>query len=180
MTPPSATTTILFGIVMGVLWLSTVPPTSAMVTEQFGPANSGALFGVVFLSHQLGSFLGAWLGGELFDLTGSYTIMWWTAAALGVFAMVMHLMISDGRDQGFGGRRRIAPAAISALLLLAGFGAAINSIPQAAALELSSVPGDGSGGAHASLEEGEGQENQEREERFVLYCALGPTLAHGR
>ena len=181
MTPPSATTTILFGIVMGVLWLSTVPPTSAMVTEQFGPANSGALFGLVFLSHQLGSFLGAWLGGELFDLTGSYTIMWWTAAALGVFAMVMHLMISDGRDQGFGGRRRIAPAAISALLLLAGFGAAINSIPQAAALEASSpAPGDRNSGSHASPEEGEDQEGQDREELFTLYCALGPTLAHGR
>ena len=184
MTPPSATTTILFGVVMGVLWLSTVPPTSAMVTEQFGPANSGALFGVVFLSHQLGSFLGAWLGGELFDLTGSYTIMWWTAAALGVFAMVMHLMISDGRDQGFGGRRRIAPAAVSALLLLAGFGAAINSIPQAAALEASSpAPGDGNSGSYASGEEGEDQDRQagqDREELFTLYCALGPTLAHGR
>ena len=133
------------------------------------------------MSHQLGSFLGAWLGGELFDLTGSYTIMWWTAAALGVFAMVMHLMISDGRDQGFGGRRRIVPAAVSALLLLAGFGAAINSIPQAAALEASSpAPGDRNSGSHASGEEGQDQEGQDREELFTLYCALGPTLAHGR
>ena len=95
LSPPSATATIIFGITMGVLWLSTVPPTSAMVTEQFGPANSGALFGVVFLSHQLGAFLGAWLGGELFDRTGSYSLMWWLAAGLGLFAMAVHLLITD-------------------------------------------------------------------------------------
>ena len=164
LTPPSATTTILFGIVMGVLWLSTVPPTSAMVTEQFGPANSGALFGVVFLSHQLGSFLGAWLGGELFDLTGSYSIMWWSAAGLGVFAMVMHLLIAGGRIDTFGGGGRLAPA-ISALLLLAGFGAAVNSIPEAAALEIA-APAPGS-------------DAPPDEELFTLYCALGPNLPHG-
>ena len=171
--PPSATATIVFGIGMGVLWLSTVPPTSAMVTDQFGPANSGALFGVVFLSHQLGSFLGAWLGGELFDLTGTYTVMWWSAAALGVFAMAMHLLIAEGRIEGFGGGRRIAPAAISALLLLAGFGAAINSIPEAAALEIAAPDPSGDGETSDGVQE-------PREELFTLYCALGPTVAHSR
>lgn len=167
LTPPSATATIIFGITMGVLWLSTVPPTSAMVTEQFGPTNSGALFGVVFLSHQLGAFLGAWLGGELFDRTGSYIVMWWLAAALGVFAMAMHLLISDGRvDEAPPGRGRLVPAGVSALLLLAGLGAAINSIPEAAALE--------------SAEVSNGEPAEIREERFTLYCALGPTVAHGQ
>ena len=135
-----------------------------MVTEQFGPTNAGALFGVVFLSHQLGSFLGAWLGGELFDITGSYTIMWWTAAGLGVFAMTMHMLITEGRvnDLPPGSGGRIASAGLTALLLLAGFGAAVNSIPEAAALE-STSPGIA-----------------EEDERFVSYCALGPTVAHGR
>lgn len=164
LTPPSATSTIVFGVTMGVLWLSTVPPTSAMVTEQFGPTNSGALFGIVFLSHQLGSFLGAWLGGELFDRTGSYTIMWWTAAGLGVFAMTMHLVISRGESERTR-RRHFAPTVISAMLLLAGFAAAVQSIPEASALEL----------AEPTL----GTEPPDQQS-FSLYCALGPTVAHGR
>ena len=103
----------------------------------------------------------------------SYTIMWWTAAALGVFAMAMHLLIADGRIEGFGGGRRIAPAAISALLLLAGFGAAINSIPEAAALEIAAPDPSGDGETSDGVQE-------PREELFTLYCALGPTVAHGR
>lgn len=165
LTPVTATSLIIFGVVMGVLWLSTVPPTSAMVTEQFGPTNSGALFGIVFLSHQLGAFLGAWLGGELFDRTGSYAVMWWVAAALGIFAMAVHLLISDGRigdSPPRSGMGRFAPAAVTAVLLLVGFTAAVWSIPQAAALDLSAAP-------EADLPD----------ERFTLYCALGPTTPHG-
>ena len=166
LTPVSATSLIVFGIVMGVLWLSTVPPTSAMVTEQFGPTNSGALFGIVFLSHQLGAFLGAWMGGELFDLTGSYSIMWWLVVGLAVFAMVVHLLISDGRVDDSApksGGGRFAPVAITGLLLLAGLGAAVSSIPEAAALE---------------VDEASSQSNF-RDEQFTLYCALGPTTPHG-
>lgn len=93
--PLSATTTIVFGMVIGTLWLATVPMTSAIVTQQFGPANSGALFGIVFLSHQLGSFIGAWMGGEVVDATGSYQAAWWTAIALGIAAMILHLLIDE-------------------------------------------------------------------------------------
>ena len=95
--------------------------------------------------------------------------MWWAAAGLGVFAMGMHLLIADGRIDGLGGRRHFGPAAISALLLLSGFGAAVNSIPEAAALETDvfdeSSPVDS---------------GPPDEELFTLYCALGPTVAHGR
>ncbi len=95
--PSSTTTTIVFGAAIGLLWLATVPMTSAIVTQQFGPTHSGTLFGIVFFSHQIGSFIGAWMGGELVDATGSYSAMWWTSVALGVFAMVVHLWFVDER-----------------------------------------------------------------------------------
>ena len=72
--PASSATTIAFGATFGLLWLSTVPLTSGIVTGQFGTLHSGALFGIVFFSHQVGAFTGVWMGGELFDATGSYRV----------------------------------------------------------------------------------------------------------
>ncbi|MEK7246444.1 MAG: MFS transporter, partial [Pseudomonadota bacterium] len=85
----------LFASAMGLLWLGTVPLTSGLVAQIFGMRYMATLFGVVFFSHQLGSFLGAWLGGRLFDITGSYDLMWWISIALGVAAAALHLPIAD-------------------------------------------------------------------------------------
>jgi MFS family permease len=81
--------------VMGLLWLSTVPPTNAVVAQIFGVQYMSMLGGFVFLSHQVGSFLGAWLGGKLYDLTGSYDVVWWIAVALGVFAALANLPVRE-------------------------------------------------------------------------------------
>ena len=81
---------------MGVLWLSTVPLTSGTVVQQFGTAHSGTLFGIVFMSHQVGAFVGAWMGGYVVDASGSYAAAWWAAVGLGVFAALVHLVIDDG------------------------------------------------------------------------------------
>ena len=85
----------VFASVMGVLWLSTVPPTNAMVAQMFGVRHFSMLGGFVFLSHQVGSFLGAWLGGTLYDATGSYDVVWWIAVALGVFAALINLPVRE-------------------------------------------------------------------------------------
>jgi MFS family permease len=84
-----------FAALMGVLWLSTVPLTSGLVAQIFGPQHMATLFGVVFLSHQVGSFLGGWLGGVAFDRTGSYDLMWIISILLGVLAAVVHMPIGD-------------------------------------------------------------------------------------
>jgi predicted MFS family arabinose efflux permease len=76
------------------MWLSTVPVTSALVAQIFGPRYMGTLFGIVFFSHQMGAFLGAWFGGFVYDRTGSYDIVWWIAAGLGVLAGLIHLPIN--------------------------------------------------------------------------------------
>jgi predicted MFS family arabinose efflux permease len=94
--PTTPTTVMVFGAAMGVLWLSTVPLTSGIVASQFGTAHSGTLFGIVFLSHQIGAFIGAWMGGTLSDRFGSYTPAWWVAVALGVMAAVVHWFIDEG------------------------------------------------------------------------------------
>ena len=86
----------VFASVMGVLWLSTVPPTNAVVAQIFGVKYLSMLGGFVFLSHQIGSFLGVWLGGKLYDLSGSYDIVWWIAVALGVFAALVNLPVREG------------------------------------------------------------------------------------
>jgi MFS family permease len=85
----------VFAAVMGLLWLSTVPPTNALVAQIFGVHFMGMLGGFVFLSHQVGSFLGAWLGGVLYDGTGSYDVVWWIAVALGVFAALINLPVRE-------------------------------------------------------------------------------------
>ena len=85
----------IFAATMGLLWLSTVPPTNAIVAQIFGVRYMSTLGGFVFLSHQLGSFLGAWLGGKLYDSTGSYSIVWWIAVALSVFAVLINLPLRE-------------------------------------------------------------------------------------
>ena len=93
--PKTAAVIYLFAAVMGVLWLSTVPLTTGIVGQVFGVRYLATLFGVVFLSHQLGSFLGVWLGGWLFDTTGSYDGVWWAGVALGLAAAAIHLPIDE-------------------------------------------------------------------------------------
>lgn len=85
----------VFSAVMGVLWLSTIPPTNATVAQIFGVAHLSMLGGFVFFSHQIGSFLGVWLGGYLYDRTGSYDIVWYIAIALGVFAALVNLPVKE-------------------------------------------------------------------------------------
>ncbi len=101
--PLTAATALVFGAVMGLLWLSTVPLTSGIVAAIFGPRYLTTLFGLVFLSHQLGAFLGVWIGGRVFDSTGGYEPVWTIAVVLGVAAALIHLPIST-MD------RRTAPA----------------------------------------------------------------------
>jgi predicted MFS family arabinose efflux permease len=85
----------LFASVIGVLWLSTVPPTNALIAQIFGVQYLSMLGGFAFLSHQVGSFLGVWLGGRLYDATGSYDIVWWIAIALGVLASLVNLPVKE-------------------------------------------------------------------------------------
>ncbi|KRB93745.1 MFS transporter [Noviherbaspirillum sp. Root189] len=93
--PKSTASVVIFAAVMGLTWLGTVPLTSGLVAKLFGVRHLGTLFGICFLSHQIGSFLGAWLGGFVFDLTGSYTWIWAATAAAGLFAAMLHFPIDD-------------------------------------------------------------------------------------
>jgi predicted MFS family arabinose efflux permease len=93
--PLTPFTVIAFCGLLGIFWLSTIPPTSGLVATFFGTQWMSMLFGFVFLSHQIGSFLGVWLAGRLFDLTKSYDAMWWISVALGVIAALLHWPISE-------------------------------------------------------------------------------------
>ncbi|MFL9876925.1 MFS transporter [Herbaspirillum rhizosphaerae] len=93
--PTSTTSVVIFAAVMGLTWLGTVPLTSGLVAKVFGTRHLGTLFGVCFMSHQIGSFLGAWLGGFMFDLTGSYTLVWGATVAAGLMAALLHFPIDD-------------------------------------------------------------------------------------
>jgi MFS family permease len=93
--PKTELTIYLFAAAMGLLWLSTVPLTTGLVAQIFGVKYLATLFGFVFLSHQLGSFLGIWLGGYLYDTVGSYYGVWWAGVALGVLAAIIHLPINE-------------------------------------------------------------------------------------
>ena len=95
MAPPSAWAVYIFAAAMGVLWLSTVPPTQGIVVQVFGAQYMTMLFGFVFLSHQLGSFLGVYLGAEAVDRLGSYDLVWYAAVALGLLAAVCHIFIDE-------------------------------------------------------------------------------------
>lgn len=93
--PLTPTSVYVFSAVMGLLWLSTVPPTNAVVAHIFGVAHLSMLGGFVFFSHQIGSFMGVWLGGYLYDQTGSYDIVWYIAIALGVLAALVNLPVRE-------------------------------------------------------------------------------------
>ncbi|HYD31676.1 MAG TPA: MFS transporter [Azospirillaceae bacterium] len=93
--PKTDTSVMMFAAVMGLTWLGTVPLTSGLVAKVFGVRHLGTLFGICFLSHQIGSFLGAWLGGLVFDLTGSYSLVWGATAMAGLLAAVLHFPIND-------------------------------------------------------------------------------------
>jgi MFS family permease len=95
LSPVTETSVIVFSFAIGLLWLSTIPLTSGMVARIFGPRYMATLFGIVFFSHQIGSFLGAWLGGYLYDLTGTYDVVWWISVGLGIFAAIVHLPIDE-------------------------------------------------------------------------------------
>lgn len=95
MGPKTEIALLTYAAVMGLLWLSTVPPTTGLIAGLFGPRYIGMLFGVVFFSHQIGSFLGAWLGGIVYDATLSYDVMWMATVAAGVFATLVHLPIRE-------------------------------------------------------------------------------------
>ena len=93
--PMTPETVIIFSIAMGSLWLATVPLTSGLVAHIYGLRYMGTLYGIVFFSHQLGSFLGVWLGGRMYDLYGSYTQVWWIGVAVGAFSAIVHLPIRE-------------------------------------------------------------------------------------
>jgi MFS family permease len=92
MTPASV---LIFSFLMGALWLATVPLTSGLVAQIWGARYMGTLYGIVFFSHQLGSFLGVWLGGRLYDLTGTYTLVWWIGVGVGAFSALVHLPVRE-------------------------------------------------------------------------------------
>ena len=104
--PPSTMATLIFGAVTGLLWLSTVPPTSSLVALMFGTRWLAMLFGFAFFSHQVGGFLGVWLGGIVFDSYGSYNPVWWLSVLFGVLSAIINLPIVE---QPVG---RLAPAAV--------------------------------------------------------------------
>ncbi len=95
--PKTATVMLIFAAFTGLTFLSTVPPTAGLVAKFFGPANMAMLFGIVMLSHQIGGFLGAWLGGKLFVMTGSYDTVWVIDALLAIAAALIHLPIKEAR-----------------------------------------------------------------------------------
>ena len=95
--PPTPVTALLFGACMGLLWLGTIPLTSGLIVVFFGPRYLSMLYGLVFLSHQIGSFVGAWLGGIWYDWFGNYEAMWWLNVAAGLFAFVVNCAIREPR-----------------------------------------------------------------------------------
>ena len=97
LTPMTPMTVILFSVAMGSLWLATVPLTSGLVAHLYGLRYMGTLYGIVFFSHQLGSFMGVWLGGRMYDIYGSYTAVWWVGVGVGLFSAIVHLPIKENR-----------------------------------------------------------------------------------
>ena len=95
MLPVTTVSALVFGSVMGLLWLSTVPPTSGLIALMFGTRWMATLFGFAFFSHQVGGFLGVWLGGFLYDKTGSYDVVWWLSVAFGVISAIINLPIVE-------------------------------------------------------------------------------------
>ena len=97
MLPMTPASVLIFSLVMGAMWLATVPLTSGLVAHIYGLRYMGTLYGFVFLSHQIGSFLGVWLGGHMYDITGNYTLVWWIGIGVGAFSAIIHLPIRETR-----------------------------------------------------------------------------------
>ncbi|MGQ0565361.1 MAG: MFS transporter [Gemmobacter sp.] len=95
--PITPASVLVFSAVMGSLWLATVPLTSGLVAHIYGIRHMGTLYGFIFLSHQIGGFLGAWLGGAMYDITGGYALVWWIGVAVGAFSAIVHLPIREDR-----------------------------------------------------------------------------------
>ncbi|MTH78226.1 MFS transporter [Paracoccus aestuariivivens] len=93
--PITPTSVVIFSIVMGALWLATVPLTSGLVAYIYGLRYMGTLYGFVFLSHQIGSFLGVWLGGRMYDIYGDYTLVWWVGVGVGALSALIHLPVRE-------------------------------------------------------------------------------------
>jgi predicted MFS family arabinose efflux permease len=99
--PVSELTAYVFAATMGLLWLSTVPLTAGLVAMFFGPRYMGMLYGIAFLSHQVGSFVGVWLGGYVYDQTGAYDLVWYLGIILGLASAAIHIPINERRDSNF-------------------------------------------------------------------------------
>lgn len=95
--PITPTSVLVFSAVMGGLWLATVPLTSGLVAHLYGLRYMGTLYGIVFLSHQIGGFLGVWLGGRFYDIYGDYTMVWWIGVGVGAFSAIVHLPVREHR-----------------------------------------------------------------------------------
>ena len=95
LTPMTADSVLIFSFAMGFLWLATIPLTSGLVAHIYGLKYMATLYGIVFFSHQLGSFVGVWLGGILYDDYGTYTFVWWVGIAVGIFSSIIHLPIKE-------------------------------------------------------------------------------------
>ena len=95
--PITPASVLIFSLAMGALWLATVPLTSGLVAHIYGLRYMGTLYGIVFLSHQIGGFLGVWLGGRMYDIYGNYTVVWWIGVGVGAFSALVHLPIREHR-----------------------------------------------------------------------------------
>ena len=95
LSPITPASVLVFSVLMGALWLATVPLTSGLIAHIYGLRYMGTLYGIVFFSHQLGSFLGVWLGGALYDLHGDYTLVWWVGVGVGLFSAIVHLPVRE-------------------------------------------------------------------------------------
>lgn len=95
--PITPESVLIFSAVMGALWLATVPLTTGLIAHLYGLRYMGTLYGFVFLSHQLGGFMGVWLGGKMYDLTGGYTVVWWIGVGVGAFSALVHLPVRENR-----------------------------------------------------------------------------------
>lgn len=93
--PITPATVLIFSVTMGALWLATVPLTSGLIAHIYGLRYMGTLYGIVFLSHQMGSFLGVWLGGRMYDTYGDYTFVWWVGVGVGAFSALVHLPVRE-------------------------------------------------------------------------------------
>jgi MFS family permease len=98
MMPITPASVLIFSVVMGSMWLATVPLTSGLIAHIYGLRYMGTLYGIVFFSHQLGSFLGVWLGGRLYDTYGDYSFVWWIGVGIGAFSAIVHLPVREHRE----------------------------------------------------------------------------------